>query len=295
MNLVIAEALNESFRFFLCSQDFRKILTSLEKPGLSSARKFKRNLKNLIMKKPQVKVQHSDEGHTGKANSRRRFLKMSGLAVAGSGLLLYGCSEDDDMMPEQPEGDIFDLGSGDVGILNYAYALEQLEAEFYTRVMDGSYFASATAEEKIILEDLYDHEVIHREFFKAAISSVVNADKVLPDLDFDFSGVDFGDRDSVLNTARILEDTGVAAYNGAGKLIQTPDYLVIAGKIVSVEARHASAIRSIYLESDTAFAGDGVVDANGLDLAKDPQTVLGEVGSTGFITTPFTARNLPNG
>ncbi|MFD1095475.1 ferritin-like domain-containing protein [Salegentibacter chungangensis] len=247
------------------------------------------------MKKPLMKVKAPGAEHQKNGNSRRKFIKMGGLAVAGSSLLLYSCSDDDDMMNPEPVGEVFDLGSGDVGILNYAYALEQLEAAFYTRVLDGSYWAGASAEEKLVLEDLYDHEVIHREFFKAAITGAAGADKTLPELEFDFSGVDFGDRDSVLGTARVLEDTGVAAYNGAGKLIQNPDYLVIAGKIVSVEARHASAIRSIYLESDTAFAGDDVIDANGLDLAKDPQTILTEVGGTGFIKTEFTANNLPTG
>lgn len=218
---------------------------------------------------------------------------MGSLAVAGSGLLL-ACSNDDDFAGPVPPGEVFDLGSGDVGILNYAYALEQLEAEFYTRVLDGSYWASANAEEKLILEDLYKHEVIHREFFKAAITAVA-PDKVLPALEFDFSSVDFGNRSSVLGTARVLEDTGVGAYNGAGKYLQNPDYLVLAGKIVSVEARHASAIRSIFLEDPTAFASDDVIDENGLDLAMEPSAVLQAVGNTGFITTVFTATNLPSG
>ncbi|WP_311196000.1 ferritin-like domain-containing protein [Antarcticibacterium sp. 1MA-6-2] len=210
--------------------------------------------------------------------------------------MLYSCSDNDDMdnMPETPSGEIFDLGSGDVGILNYAYALEQLEAAFYTNVMDGSYWASATAEEKLILEDLYKHEVIHREFFKAAITAAA-PNMVLPELEFDFSGVNFSSRDSVLSTAQVLEDTGVAAYNGAGSLLETPNYLVIAGKIVSVEARHAAAIRSLFLESDTAFAGDEIIDENGLDLAKTPAQVLQEVGDKGFIVTEFTANNLPTG
>jgi hypothetical protein len=43
---------------------------------------------------------------------------------------------------------------------------------------------------------------------------------------------------------KALEDTGVAAYNGAGKLITNPLF-VTGRKIVSVEARHASAIRSL--------------------------------------------------
>lgn len=231
--------------------------------------------------------------HPQANNSRRKFLKMGGLAVAGSGMLLYSCSSDDDSLNEVPS-EVFDLGSGDVGILNYAYALEQLEAAFYTKVMDGSYWAGATSEEKRILEDLYKHEVIHREFFKAAITAAA-PDKILPELEFDFGSVNFGDRASVLGTARVLEDTGVAAYNGAGRFLQTPDYLVIAGKIVSVEARHAAAIRSIFLDDNTAFAGDDVIDENGLDLAMEPSAVLKAVGDTGFIKTEFTANNLPAG
>lgn len=217
---------------------------------------------------------------------------MGGLAVVGSSLLLYGCSNDDDNMEPQ---EVFDLGSGDVGILNYAYALEQLEAAFYTQVLAGSYWASANAEEKLILEDLYKHEVIHREFFKAAISAAAPANQVLPTLEFDFSSVNFGNRASVLGTARVLEDTGVAAYNGAGSLLENPTYLVLAGKIVSVEARHAAAIRSLLLPDPKAFAGDDIIDSNGLDLAKSPSTILQEVGATGFVKTAFTANNLPSG
>lgn len=244
------------------------------------------------MKRPIEKVHTKEVVLPKNDNSRRQFLKMGGLAVVGSSLLLYGCSNDDDNMDPQ---EVFDLGSGDVGILNYAYALEQLEAAFYTQVLAGSYWASANAEEKLILEDLYKHEVIHREFFKAAIGAAAPSNQVLPTLEFDFSSVNFGNRASVLGTARVLEDTGVAAYNGAGSLLQNPTYLVLAGKIVSVEARHAAAIRSIFLEDPKAFAGDDIIDSNGLDLAKSPSMILQEVGATGFVKTPFTANNLPSG
>lgn len=249
------------------------------------------------MTKPLIKVQHSKSAPNEMNNSRRNFLKLGSLAVVGTGLMLSCSSDDDAMAPIDPNPEVFDLGSGDLGILNYAYALEQLEAAFYTNVMDGSYWAGASAEEKLILEDLYKHEVIHRDFFKTAISGAVSGDssKMLPELEFDFTSVDFSDRASVLGTARVLEDTGVAAYNGAGSLLMTPTYLVLAGKIVSVEARHAAAIRSIFLEDPKAFAGDEVVDSNGLDLAKPPSEILTAVGQTGFIKTAFTANQLPTG
>ncbi len=227
--------------------------------------------------------------------SRRHFLKMGGLAVAGSGLLLYSCIPEDQPLSQQRQmdGDVFDLGSGDLGILNFAYALEQLEAAFYTRVLDGSYWASASPVEKLYLEDLRGHEVIHREFFKAAINSVAPPEKVLPELEFDFSSVNFSDRDSVLQTSILLEDTGVAAYNGAADLIDLTLYLQLAGKIVSVEARHAAALRSVYFEGFTEFAGDDIIDEQGLGVALPPQAILQAVGNTGFIVTPFTANNLP--
>ncbi len=240
-----------------------------------------------MKKKKAIEVKTQTVGR-----NRRNFLKVSGLALAGSGLLLASCDNDDDGGYMMPDG-TFDLGSGDVGVLNYAYALEQLEAAFYTNVVNGSFYASASSEEKAILEALYNHEVNHREWFKAAIGANVPNEsmRLTSDLEFDFSSVDFSSRDSVLGTAQVLEDTGVSAYNGAGIYIQTPLYLTLAGKIVSVEARHAAAIRSIIAgEADyKAFAGDDVVDSNGLDLARTPAEVIDLAG--GFFVTPFTYKS----
>lgn len=116
------------------------------------------------------------------------------------------------------------------------------------------------------------------------------ADNAIPALEVDFSAVDFSDRHSVLETARTFEDLGVGAYNGAGKLLENPDYLLAAGKIVSVEARHATAIRDLLNPLSVAFAGPDVVDDNGLGLALPPAEVL--AGADPFITTPVTANNL---
>jgi rubrerythrin len=201
----------------------------------------------------------------------------------------------DDHGDETPENGIFDLGEGDLGVLNYAYALEQLEADFYTKVVNG-FYSNISEEEKMVLTDLYNHEVNHREFFRAAIGVAVGdkMELILPDLEFDYGDFDFGNRDQVLNTAKALEDTGVSAYNGAGKLLENPIYLILAGKIVSVEARHASAIRTLINPGSADFAGDDVVTVdNGLDLARDPSEVLAAVAGLGFVQTEFTANFLP--
>lgn len=214
--------------------------------------------------------------------SRRKFLGYigAGSAVLATAAVVSSCKKDN---PAPNNGGV-DLGSGDVGILNYAYALEQLEAAFYLRVA-SSFYSGITATEQAYLTDIRDHEVAHRNFFKAAISGA-GATPII-DLEVDFSSIDFGNRTSVLGAAKAFEDLGVTAYNGAGKLIVTPAYLVVAGQIVSVEARHAAAIADLI--SNGTFAD--TVDANGLDGARTPAQVLA-IADT-YIVTQINASNLP--
>ncbi len=210
---------------------------------------------------------------------RRSFLKYAGAGAAGIALLAAGCKKDntDDELG-------VNLGSGDIGILNYAYALEQLEAAFYTKVIETPY-ANMSALEKTYLTDIRDHEISHREFLKAALAT-----DAIQNLEVDFSSIDFNSRDSVLATAKAFEDLGVSAYNGAGYLIKDPNYLTIAGKVVSVEARHAALIRDLI--SNGTFADNTVIDAMGLDKSRTPNEVL-QIAST-FIVTPINASNLPS-
>ena len=105
----------------------------------------------------------------------------------------------------------------------------------------------------------------------------------------DFASIDFSSRTSVLATAKAFEDLGVSAYNGAGKLITSPDYLVLAGKIVSVEARHAALIRDLI--TNGTFADNTVIDMNGLDKSRTPAEVLAIAGT--YVKTMINASNLP--
>lgn len=215
------------------------------------------------------------------ALSRRKFLSYVGAssALLATASVVASCDKDD-----IPSNGGVNLGSGDVGILNYAYALEQLEAAFYTRVV-MSLYSGVTATEQAFLTDIRDHEVAHRNFFKAALTAA--GATPLQDLEVNFSSIDFGSRTSVLNTAKAFEDLGVTAYNGAGKLLVTPAYLTIAGQIVSVEARHAALIADLI--SNGTFSD--TTDANGLDMARTPAQVL-EIAKS-FVVTKLDASNLP--
>lgn len=214
---------------------------------------------------------------------RRSFLQFAGVGAATVAFIAAGCEKDNtnSIMAHMDEG--VDLGSGDVGILNYAYALEQLEAAFYLQVSATPY-SGMIEKEKMLLADIRDHEVAHREFFKTALG-----DAAIPGLEVDFSSIDFSSRDSVLGTAKAFEDLGVSAYNGAGKLIKSVDYLALAGKIVSVEARHAALIRDLIMNG--SFADKTVIDMNGLDKSRNPMEVLGIAKA--FVKTKINASNLP--
>ncbi len=218
--------------------------------------------------------------------SRRVFLRYAGATALSATVLLEACKNNDTTTPA-PTAVAVDLGSGDVGILNYAFALEQLEAAFYTQVVMTPY-TGITDAEKAILTDLRDHEIVHREFLRTAIPSANR----IPDLTVNFQSITFTDRTSVLTAAKAFEDLGVSAYNGAGKLIKNADYLLVAGKIVSVEARHAAAIRDLISPKTTSFAGDDVVTpATGLDGAMLPSAVL-PIAQT-YVVNKISGSNLP--
>ena len=220
--------------------------------------------------------------------SRRRFLQQMG-GAAGLAALATGCDSNGGMPPmEEDEPVVLDF-STDTGVLNYAYALEQLEAAFYAEAA-ANFYGDPDSVEGQYFRDLAAHEGIHRDFLAAAIPSLDGT--LIPNLEVDFSGIDFSNREQVLGIAKTLEDTGVSAYNGAGIFLQNPDLLTIAGKIVSVEARHAASIRSLVNPGSTDFAGDDVVDPmTGLEVAVPPADVLAAVADTGLVVTKLQVMN----
>ncbi len=215
---------------------------------------------------------------------RRSFLQYAGAGAAALALTAAGCKKDKVVVPS---GVTLDF-KNDFGVLNYAYALEQLEAAFYIKVASNlSIFPNAA--EKAYFQDIQYHEIAHREFFKNALGTAA-----IGSLEVDFSSINFNDRASVLGAAKAFEDLGVAAYNGAGRRLTTDAYIVVAGQIVSVEARHAAYVRDLISPGSFANLGEltalGAVDASGLDGALTPDKVLAIAGT--YIKTKVNVINL---
>ncbi|WP_285055906.1 ferritin-like domain-containing protein [Pedobacter ginsengisoli] len=217
---------------------------------------------------------------------RRSFLQYAGAGAAGIALMAAGCKKRDRGIPEY-EGVTLDF-KDDFGVLNYAYALEQLEAAFYIQVASAPP-SDFTAAQKAYFQDIQFHEIAHREYFKKALSTAA-----IGSLEVDFSSIDFTSKTSVLGAAMAFEDLGVAAYNGAGVRLKDTNYLLAAGKIVSVEARHASYIRDLVSYGSfadlTTLTALGANNAGGLDAALTPDKVLPIAGK--YVKTKINVINL---
>ena len=240
------------------------------------------------------------------AGTRRSFLRklMAGGTVLMMPSFFTACDDDDDNdnplgpTPDPVTGLTLDLRS-DVGIFRLTHVHEQVEAAFYTAVVASSNFPSMfSAEERELLVDLRNVEIIHREFIGAVLGA-----QAVPDLRGSINQATLNtilsSRANILTTAKMLEHTGLAALNGSGKYITDARNLLVSGKLASVEARHAAALRDVMppsgVSANTAFAGDDIIDANGRDVKAEPQTALQRDLSSGlvlagtFASTPITA------
>ncbi|MBE5318867.1 ferritin-like domain-containing protein [Pedobacter sp. MR2016-19] len=239
----------------------------------------------------ETKSELREESLFDKTVGRRSFLQYAGAGAAGIALVAAGCKKDRGYEnPTMNGGATLDF-KDDIGVLNYAYALEQLEAAFYIQVANSNtqFTGSNAAAKKAYFQDIQFHEIAHREFFKAALTT-----SAIGSLQVDFSSIDFTSEASVLATAMAFEDLGVSAYNGAGPRLKNATYLLLAGKIVSVEARHAAYVRDLVSNGTFAdlnsLASLGANNSAGLDAALTPDKVLAIAGK--YVKTKINVINL---
>lgn len=137
-------------------------------------------------------------------------------------------------------------------VLQYALTLEYLEADFYTQAVASGIIPAGAATTALTL--IRDHENAHVALLKTAITGLGVTPVTKPTFDFSagsgsgngpFKTV-FTDYSVLLAVAQTFEDTGVRAYKGrAAELVSSKDVLTVALQIHSVEARHASHLRSM--------------------------------------------------
>jgi len=214
-----------------------------------------------------------DEHAEGSFTSRRKFLAGSAAALAGGALLAVPGVASAHNPPNPPT---------DIDILNYALTLERLEATFYRRVLERfnqREFESAGIFDGLgayVRRNVYEnfqrisrHENTHVKTLVSIIRSLNG--KPVPQSEYNFGITNVA---SVVRTARVLENTGVRAYDGAIAHISAAEYLTAGATIATVEARHAS-----YLN----LLNKAVPFPSAFDKAVAPRTICEDVQA--FITS----------
>jgi hypothetical protein len=131
----------------------------------------------------------------------------------------------------------------DIAVLNYALTLEHLEYAFYRDGIGQFTFGMDPFGNSIdeYLAVVRDHEGAHVDTLTTVITDLGGEPVAEATYDFGYGT----DPQLFLTTAAALENTGVSAYDGAGRFIKDPGLLTAAGSIVAVEARHAAYLNLI--------------------------------------------------
>ena len=200
-------------------------------------------------------------------------------------------------------------GTADVKVLNYALALEDLEADFYDQLLKrlttggrNAYGETITGLGVSGIDVNYVRrfgrvEAEHRDFLRATITSVAGASNTIQPFRYDFG---FGSTDqNLLNRQQLIdllldiERTGVAAYLGALPLLTSPAFRQTAAAIQGTEARHASVIAIITnilsnagrnvapVQAELSSPAQNDIDPFGREVTQNPSAP-----SNTLITTP---------
>lgn len=213
-------------------------------------------------------------------DTRSQFLRRAGLAggaFVGGGAILGALApgalafSNGDRPPAVP------FGKGDIGVLNFALALEYLESSFYNGATENqrkhAFIPNNQAQAHVFLRTVTHDENQH----VAALKKVLGK-KAIAKPSFDFHG-DNGNFKRFVDAAFTFENEGVHAYSGQAFNIKQPAYLAAALSIVTVEARHAAAIGLIRNDSQFGIAPNGA-----FDKPYGASKVLKDVTSLNYIT-----------
>jgi hypothetical protein len=199
-------------------------------------------------------------------HSRRDFLR---LALAGGAATLLpfaaGCNDD----PFDPTATaVIDLRTY-AGVLNALYAMQQLQGEFFNRLVIAP-FPGMSFREVDAARDVRDHAGAHAGWLIERLRD----DRVYDYLQFDFTGVELGVRAEAAERAAMLVERVAAGTLGAALALRGREDARIVRKMASVHARHAAAVRAVFSGAPDAFAPADAVGADGLARVEAPGAAL---------------------
>jgi hypothetical protein len=231
---------------------------------------------------------HKDATMERPDHTRRAFLGRlcaSGAALTLPFLAQAACNDG----PVDPtERASIDL-STDAGVLNYFYAIAQLQSDFWTR-LGVNRFPGITTAESTAFNAMASHATNHRNWLQAFQTS----GRITDVLTFNFASVNFAVRASAMTAGLSIEDAASQAYGGGIKYLSSSANILLASKMASVAARHSATIRdfidiSAGGTSRASFAGDDIVGPTGVEIVKTPDEIIATISK--FYHTTLTVRN----
>jgi hypothetical protein len=250
-----------------------------------------------------AETESTAEAHDNNPVSRRAFMaRMTAAGLGAAALALMGTQGAE--ASGQPVLEIVNIPDNSsmpgihgknktIQVLNYALALETLEADLYRQALnlaagkprdtalpeDTSSYAlgvppgflapRSAALGFLYLQQFAAVEAAHRDFLRTAISAM-GGDPIAPNpggYRADFGG----DLSSILTVIRTVEETGVRAYLGVAQFINDFKITQTAACIYSTEARHSAAINYVLGK-----------DAGPSRMRYDQQAVFNEQGNNNF-------------
>ena len=180
-------------------------------------------------------------------------------------------------------------GSGDIKVLNYALALEDLEADLYRQALARvgtvggttglgatiTALNNTTGDDLTYLNRFAIVENDHATFLRAAVTNA--GGPVIPKFSYDF-GIQTMTRAQVMQLVYTAELTGVSAYTGAIPFFSSKSYLPVAAGILGTEARHTAVLAAVlnlqFSQSPPVSTAPLYTENQGKDTPLTPDQIL---------------------
>lgn len=188
------------------------------------------------------------QGEGVKSPARRQFFA---LATAVGGAAFAGAL----FQPARADlvaklGRIFYL---DPTVLNFAFAIEELQSDFFSRVTRSSGYNELSAAQRSAFGLMGQQDEAHRELLESlrpafqarnagTFETPNTSESRRPRL---FTYPALGSREDILKTALDIKENSLFTYHGAAALIGNKTLLTKAVAIAGVEGRHVAVLREI--------------------------------------------------
>ena len=189
-------------------------------------------------------LEQSDHGV--KSPARRQFFALAtavgGVALAGA---LYKPAQADVVATL---GKIFYL---DPTVLNFAFAIEELEADFFARAFRAPGFNQLSGAERSAFSVMAQQDESHKMLLEslrgpfnakdAGNFETLNASESRRPRIFTYPFLN--SRDELLKTALDIKENALFTYHGAVGLVKNKSLLAVAAAVAGVEGRHVTILR----------------------------------------------------